>query len=237
MIKFFRKIRQNLLSEGKTGKYLKYAFGEIILVVIGILIALSINNWNIRNTEDQKELNYIKSMIEDIESDITQSENIIKSLDLTVTRLDTLLLELSSEHISYNSNKAYRLFISTAGFADFTPNDRTIQILKNNGGFELVSYKEASDAIWEYDKSVKIFQSQDNMMGNALANMVVMEFPFDLISLNNPSKRQSPISLLSKDQKSLSNIYYNRLYWRVGINSLKVRVQLVQETGIETVGI
>ena len=46
MIKFFRKIRQNLLSEGKTGKYLKYAIGEIILVVIGILIALSINNWN-----------------------------------------------------------------------------------------------------------------------------------------------------------------------------------------------
>ncbi|MGB6035871.1 MAG: DUF6090 family protein [Cryomorphaceae bacterium] len=51
MIKIFRKIRQNLLSEGKTGKYLKYALGEIVLVVIGILIALSINNWN----EDQKD--------------------------------------------------------------------------------------------------------------------------------------------------------------------------------------
>lgn len=46
MIKFFRKIRQNLLFKGKTGKYLKYAIGEIILVVIGILIALQINNWN-----------------------------------------------------------------------------------------------------------------------------------------------------------------------------------------------
>ena len=44
MIKFFRKIRQNLLAEGKTSKYLKYAIGEIILVVIGILIAISINN-------------------------------------------------------------------------------------------------------------------------------------------------------------------------------------------------
>tara|TARA_R110002051_G_scaffold56046_1_gene103816 strand:+ start:4007 stop:4765 length:759 start_codon:yes stop_codon:yes gene_type:complete len=55
MIKFFRKIRQNLLSEGKTGKYFKYALGEIFLVVIGILIALQINNWNeerkIRNAE------------------------------------------------------------------------------------------------------------------------------------------------------------------------------------------
>ncbi|MFD2824508.1 DUF6090 family protein [Lacinutrix iliipiscaria] len=50
MIKFFRKIRQNLLTENKFSKYLLYAIGEIILVVIGILIALSINNWN----EDQR---------------------------------------------------------------------------------------------------------------------------------------------------------------------------------------
>lgn len=53
MIKFFRKIRQNLITEGKTGKYLKYAVGEVVLVVIGILIALQINNWNeAKNTLD-----------------------------------------------------------------------------------------------------------------------------------------------------------------------------------------
>ena len=46
MIKFFRRIRYNLMEENKTGKYFKYAIGEIVLVVIGILIALSINNWN-----------------------------------------------------------------------------------------------------------------------------------------------------------------------------------------------
>ena len=46
MIKFFRKIRQRLLTENKFSKYLLYAIGEIILVVIGILIALQINNWN-----------------------------------------------------------------------------------------------------------------------------------------------------------------------------------------------
>ncbi|MDO1501190.1 DUF6090 family protein [Winogradskyella maritima] len=46
MIKFFRKIRYNLMSENKTGRYFKYAIGEILLVVIGILIALQINNWN-----------------------------------------------------------------------------------------------------------------------------------------------------------------------------------------------
>ena len=46
MIEFFRKTRYDLMKKNKTGKYLKYAIGEIILVVIGILIALSINNWN-----------------------------------------------------------------------------------------------------------------------------------------------------------------------------------------------
>ena len=57
MIKFFRKIRQNLLMENKTGKYLKYAIGEIVLVVIGILIALSINNWNEnRKLENNKQI-------------------------------------------------------------------------------------------------------------------------------------------------------------------------------------
>lgn len=58
MIKFFRKIRQNLLNEGKTSKYFKYAIGEIVLVVIGILIALQINNWNqdLQNGFEKKEL-------------------------------------------------------------------------------------------------------------------------------------------------------------------------------------
>ena len=46
MIKFFRKIRYDLMEKNKNGKYLKYAIGEILLVVIGILIALQINNWN-----------------------------------------------------------------------------------------------------------------------------------------------------------------------------------------------
>ena len=46
MIKFFRNIRKNLVAENKTSKYFKYAIGEIVLVVIGILIALQINNWN-----------------------------------------------------------------------------------------------------------------------------------------------------------------------------------------------
>ena len=66
MIKFFRKIRHELIAKNKTGKYIKYAVGEIVLVVIGILIALSINNWN----EDKKlkavEINILKGIKQNI---------------------------------------------------------------------------------------------------------------------------------------------------------------------------
>ncbi|TVZ60188.1 hypothetical protein NA63_2738 [Flavobacteriaceae bacterium MAR_2010_105] len=71
MIKFFRRIRQNLLLQGKTGKYLTYAIGEIVLVVIGILIALQINNWNeLRLIKDQE-----KVLLKEIISDLNLNEN------------------------------------------------------------------------------------------------------------------------------------------------------------------
>jgi len=66
MIKFFRKIRQRLLMENRTGKYLKYAVGEIVLVVIGTLIALQINNWN----ENRITKNLTKSYLLNIKSDL-----------------------------------------------------------------------------------------------------------------------------------------------------------------------
>lgn len=74
MIKLFRNIRQNLIKEGKTSKYLKYAIGEIILVVIGILIALQINNWN----EVQKGQMKATTILEAIRSDMVKDLELIE---------------------------------------------------------------------------------------------------------------------------------------------------------------
>ena len=83
MVKFFRHIRKSLLMENKPGKpafaagrYIKYAIGEIILVVIGILIALSINNWN----EQRKYKNLEISMLTEIQSSLTESLSEINSM-------------------------------------------------------------------------------------------------------------------------------------------------------------
>ena len=74
MIKFFRKIRQKLVQENRVSKYLLYAFGEIILVVIGILIALQINNWNEERIERTKEQVLLHQLREDYQSNLMQLE-------------------------------------------------------------------------------------------------------------------------------------------------------------------
>lgn len=74
MFKFFRKIRKNLINENKTSKYLKYAIGEIILVVLGILIALQINNWN----ENRKDRILEKEYLTRIKSDLEIDQELLK---------------------------------------------------------------------------------------------------------------------------------------------------------------
>ncbi len=96
MIKFFRKIRQNLLSEGKTGKYLKYAIGEVILVVIGILIALSINNWN----QDITSKNEIKQILKEVHNDLNQDFLYLNKRINEVERFNNNI-----DNLLYNGNK------------------------------------------------------------------------------------------------------------------------------------
>ena len=85
MIKFFRKIRYDLMEKNKTGKYLKYAMGEIILVVIGILIALQLNNWNESRKEQNQLQTYYKQIIADFDEQKEYSRRIITALDSSIT--------------------------------------------------------------------------------------------------------------------------------------------------------
>jgi len=77
MIHLFRRIRQGLLSQNRFSKYMLYAIGEIVLVVIGILIALQINNWNERKKEEVIVFNYLANLKDALANDITSLENTI----------------------------------------------------------------------------------------------------------------------------------------------------------------
>lgn len=87
MIKFFRKIRQNLLSQGKTIKYLKYALGEIVLVVIGILIALQINNWNEERKASKAEYAALLALKNEFENNIRRFKSICEIRENTKAEL------------------------------------------------------------------------------------------------------------------------------------------------------
>lgn len=93
MIKIFREIRYDLMKKNKTGKYLKYAIGEIVLVVIGILIALQINNWNENKKKYKLRTAYKNSLINDLSLDtlmlgklIIENNNILKVLNIQQKR-------------------------------------------------------------------------------------------------------------------------------------------------------
>ena len=69
MIPFFRKIRKKMADDNRPLKYMRYAIGEIILVVIGILIALQINNW----TEQKKEVEKFDQILVDAQSELVEN--------------------------------------------------------------------------------------------------------------------------------------------------------------------
>ena len=82
MIKFFRKIRQQLLVENRLTKYLLYAIGEIVLVVIGILLALQFNTWRMENKDREIELVILKKMKVDLGNDVQDLKRLKKFLIL-----------------------------------------------------------------------------------------------------------------------------------------------------------
>lgn len=92
----FKNIRRKLASENKTAAYLRYAMGEILLVVIGILIALQVNNWK----EDIQNHKLEKTTLENIRSDLVLQQGIINDQlqfeSVTVAETDTASLFLKS---------------------------------------------------------------------------------------------------------------------------------------------
>ncbi len=131
MIKFFRQIRQNLLSEGKTEKYFKYAIGEIILVVIGILIALQINNWNenrkVKKLEAQIYIE-LKSDLLQTRSDINETISKHKEIFKSSQQLITDIYDKKS-----NSQTIYEALTNSSFESQIIPKTSAFENLKNIG--------------------------------------------------------------------------------------------------------
>ena len=85
MINFFRRLREKLVAENRFSKYLIYALGEIILVVIGILIALQINTWNEARKDKATGDQYLADIRQDLENDLDQMKGILMALSYEIS--------------------------------------------------------------------------------------------------------------------------------------------------------
>lgn len=128
MIKFFKKIRQRLLAVNKFGKYLIYAFGEIVLVVIGILIALSVNNYN----ENQKQETIITETLRLIHRELSEDIRKVNAAIEYYSHKDTLINFIMTHELSRKDFQGKRRmdYVSVGG------NRRRVVI--NTNGFELL---------------------------------------------------------------------------------------------------
>ena len=169
MIKFFRKIRQNLLMENKTGKYFKYAVGEIVLVVVGILIALSINNWNEKRKIKQKETVILKEFLTSINSDLKAYESFSDpKIERKKRGLDSLFTYVfdkkeikDSLFIDFYTNMSQDIFLrfdngpfeglKSSGL-DIISNDSLRTAINNAYAVKLPLYNHLSNILYEESK-------------------------------------------------------------------------------------
>ena len=133
MIKFFRKIRQNLLAENKFRKYLVYAIGEIVLVVIGILIALSINNWNETNKDIEQERVYLNNLKEDLLGIIEAYETANLVEDLTLQQSKDILKHYELNDGFYNMDSVFPKLNDLTVRWNVTPSATTLVEMINSG--------------------------------------------------------------------------------------------------------
>ena len=119
MIKFFRRIRRRLLTEskpasrsGKFGRYLLYAIGETLLVVVGILIALQVNRQNDFQNNRKQEQTILNNILRDLSTDHSELRKNIAYTQYHLSVLDTMLREIS-----------------------FNPNYKIVDFARHNGNF------------------------------------------------------------------------------------------------------
>ena len=165
MIKFFRKIRQTSIFENKFGNYLIYAIGELILVVIGILIALQINNCNEQRNSDKQELLLLKQLQIDIKTNLDEVVELNQRLSINKFGIDSLVNRLSKKQ--YHKKVPFLLSQSLRK-SEFT-NASSGYNLMQNGKASLISDETILKQVLElYENDFPNIMSRQNDMKNSI---------------------------------------------------------------------
>lgn len=153
MIKFFRNVRRKLISEGRVGNYIKYAIGEIVLVVLGILIALQINNWNEKKKNRDKEIIYLTRLTTNLGYDARLYDEIMKKDSILLVQMKNASSDLPQLVAGIvDPNKSLEFLIS--GY-NFSSNRTTIDNLISSGQIEIIRSNFLLEDIFLYYRTTE----------------------------------------------------------------------------------
>jgi len=170
MIPIFREIRKKMADDNKPMKYMRYAVGEIVLVVIGILIALSINNWN----EQRKNQNEVHQSMFQILNDLKQEGLLLKENNNTGKKNIVHLTNVSQGN--YNAVHLDSLLIYLDRYFSFFKNNNTYSGLKETGKFSNIKSPELKADITSYYEKDYETLIADTKYGEAYTNNQVVPY-------------------------------------------------------------
>ena len=155
MIKFFRRLREQLLSENKISKYLLYAIGEIVLVVIGIFIAIQLNNLNEKRKQQNREEEYYCKLLEDVQQDLIQIDQLIVESEKRIIASNQLLALLQQENL--NSKLIANKMLEAISLVTYTfkPNIAAFEDIKSSGNLAILRDEEIKSKLLEYYASIE----------------------------------------------------------------------------------
>lgn len=149
MIHLFRKVRRKLLAENRKGKYALYAIGEIVLVMVGILLALQIDNWNEARKDRSTEGKYMERLLHDLQNDMIYFESQILLSERAVNHLDSFLIEMYKAPGSPDDVERI-LKHSSLQTNDLTLKNSTFRELISTGSMNIFSEQNIKVAIMDY---------------------------------------------------------------------------------------
>lgn len=198
MIKVFRKIRKTLISESKTSKYFKYAIGEIILVMIGILLALQVNTWNNNRELKKEELKALKSLHQEFNENLIRFDEIY-NIHLKRKKSIETIMSIEVKKLSLDSLKTLRLAVGN-NFT-FDPYQGIYNSIINSGKIELISNDTLKHRISRFQDLVVDYQEEEK---GTLEFTNINLFPFSIKNYNKNFNIVYNLNEVTEEEKNIA---------------------------------
>ena len=170
MLRFFRRIRQSLIENNRFRKYLIYAIGEITLVMIGILLALQVNNWNNKRINNRLESKILRQLHQDFLENKRNFEHVTSFRHRNMNDLRKIidLFPIDIEKVNLDSLSYY---IKTNGYrGTFNPSNGAINTLTNSSSFEIIRDDKLRDLLVQWKDLVEDYLEDERIADYHLVN-------------------------------------------------------------------